>query len=109
MTDNWSILGIPPNSTEQEIKSAFRKKALQVHPDVGGSTEDFKRIYSAYEFCLRSVEPRMEIDYDELVNELFKGGVGSLVGMKVRFTFDPTSPNYHYEDHRTPNELGGGD
>jgi len=48
----------------------------------------------------------MEIDYDELVNELFKGGIGSLVGMKVRFAFDSTSPNYHYDDKREPSQLG---
>ena len=120
--DNWSILGIPPGSTEQEIKSAFRKKALKVHPDVGGSDEAFKELYAAFEACLHSVEPEIEIN----LNEIFKGtglaelfrqmdinayagafDLSSLVGMKVRFTFDPTSPNYH--DHRAPNELGEAD
>jgi len=120
MTDNWSILGIPPNSTEQEIKSAFRKKALKVHPDVGGSDAEFKELYSAFESCLYSVEPELEIN----LNEIFKGtgladlfnrmninayagafDLSSLVGMKVWFTFDPTSPNYHYEDKREPSQL----
>jgi len=124
--NSWGILGIPPGSTEQEIKSAFRKRALKVHPDVGGSADEFKNLYAAFEYCLHSVEPRLVIN----LNEIFKGtglaelfqqmninayadsfGVdfGSLVGMKVRFTFDPTSPNYHYEDKREPDQLGEAD
>jgi len=126
MTDNWSILGIPPSSTEQEIKSAFRKKALKVHPDVGGSDAEFKELYSAFESCLHSVEPELEINLNEIFKvtglaELFRQmninayadsfvlDLSSLVGMKVRFTLDPTSPNYHYEDHREPSQLEGVD
>lgn len=116
--DSWSILGIPLGSTEQEIKSAFRKKALKVHPDVGGSDAEFKELYSAFETCLHSVEPELEINLDDLfkgtgLSVLFKRmninayadsfGLDSLVGMKVRFTFDPTNPNYH--DYRKPSQL----
>jgi len=122
--NSWEILGIPSGSTEQEIKSAFRKKALKVHPDVGGSDEEFKKLYSAFESCLHEIEPCMDINLNEIFKgtglaELFKRmninvyansfDFESLIGMKVRFTFDPTSPNYHYEDRRRPDELGEAD
>ena len=46
--DYYSILDISRNATESEIKKAFRKKALQEHPDKGGDVEKFKEINKAY-------------------------------------------------------------
>lgn len=46
---NYDILGIPENSTYQEIREAFRKLALQLHSDRGGGDEEFKKIKQAYE------------------------------------------------------------
>ena len=49
----YDILGIKPDATENEIKSAFRKLARKWHPDVAGNTSDivqkFKEINEAYE------------------------------------------------------------
>ena len=122
---SWQILGIEPGSDEVAIKSAFRKKALKVHPDVGGSDEEFKKLFAAYEECLHEVEPELEINLNEIFGnhsplvEIFRAmginaytesfGLDSLIGMKVRFTFDSTNPNYHYEDRRRRDELEKGD
>ena len=35
----YQILGIDPKATEAEIKRAFRKKCIVMHPDRGGDTE----------------------------------------------------------------------
>jgi len=51
-----SILGINHNNnfTENEINKAYRKKALSVHPDKGGGSEEkFKELQQAYEFLLK--------------------------------------------------------
>ncbi len=52
MSDYYEILGIDKNATKDEIKSAFRKKARQYHPDVNkapDAEEKFKELGKAYE------------------------------------------------------------
>ena len=52
MSDYYEILGIEKNASKDEIKSAFRKKARQYHPDVNkapDAEEKFKELGRAYE------------------------------------------------------------
>jgi hypothetical protein len=44
----WSVLGISANATEEELKTAYRKKALETHPDRGGDAQAFRRVVAAY-------------------------------------------------------------
>ena len=50
--DPHDILGVPRNASVEEIKSAYRKLALETHPDKGGSADDFFRIARAYRALL---------------------------------------------------------
>ena len=47
--DYYSILGVSKNSTEKDIKTAFRKLAAKHHPDKGGDHKKFVEIKEAYE------------------------------------------------------------
>ena len=45
----YDVLGVSPTATPQEIKTAYRKLAIQHHPDQGGDAEKFKQVAEAYE------------------------------------------------------------
>lgn len=47
--DYYSILGVPKTASEKEIRSAYKKKSMQHHPDRGGNEEQFKRVNEAYQ------------------------------------------------------------
>lgn len=63
MENYYDVLGIPPDSNERTIKSAFRRKAKKYHPDMGGqdplSAEDArnsrKNVASVREAAMRLI------------------------------------------------------
>jgi curved DNA-binding protein len=72
--DYYDILGVKPDASEAEIKSAYRKLARQYHPDKNkeaGAEERFKAINEANE-ALRDPEKRRA--YDQLRAGGYRGG-----------------------------------
>jgi hypothetical protein len=49
----WDTLGLKPNASVLEIKAAYRKRALETHPDRGGSAPEFRAVQAAYESALK--------------------------------------------------------
>lgn len=47
--DHYSVIGVAANADEVEIRAAYRAKARQLHPDLGGSAEEMRLLNSAYE------------------------------------------------------------
>jgi hypothetical protein len=48
----WSILGLDPKASVAEIKAAFRKRALETHPDRGGDARAFDEAKRAFDHAL---------------------------------------------------------
>ena len=64
--DYYAILGVPKNSAEKDVKSAYRKLARKWHPDANpdnqrAAEEKFKDIQEAYE-VLGDPEKRKKYD-----------------------------------------------
>ncbi len=65
----YEILGVTPDSTKAEIKSAYRKLARKYHPDVNPEgVKRFKDISNAYETL---IDDKKKLEYDTL-NGFFK-------------------------------------
>jgi molecular chaperone DnaJ len=68
--DYYEILGLQKNASEDEIKKAFRKAAVEHHPDKGGEEAKFKELNEAYE-VLKDQQKRQRYD------QFGHAGVGS--------------------------------
>ncbi len=75
--DYYDILGVERNASEAEIKKAYRKKAIEFHPDKNPGNkeaeEKFKEAAEAYE-VLSNAEKRSR--YDQFGHEGVRGGPG---------------------------------
>ena len=73
--DYYDILGLSKNASAAEIKKAYRKKALEFHPDKNPgdhkAEEMFKKAAEAYE-VLSNEDKRAR--YDRFGHQAFEGG-----------------------------------
>lgn len=45
----WEVLGLAPGAALADVKRAFRRHALETHPDRGGEAARFREVQRAYE------------------------------------------------------------
>lgn len=69
----YEALGISQGASKEEIKKAYKKLAVQHHPDKGGDTEKFKEVSNAYSVLS---DDGKKAQYDALGDERFNASGG---------------------------------
>lgn len=116
--DFYSILGVSKSATEVEIKKAYRKLALQYHPDRNKGEKSaeakFKEVTKAYEVLL---DPQKRKTYDQFGAAAFEqggpgaggpfGGFGGFTGQQGPFTYtySTNGGNFDFGGFSDPFEI----
>lgn len=91
----YEVLGISPSATDRDVKKAFRKLAMQYHPDRNkdpGAEEKFKEIATAYEI-LSDKDKRRQCD--QMGDGAFHNGGG---GGDGRSPFGDGGFSFNFDD-----------
>jgi len=81
MSDLYKVLGVSRQAAPEEIRKAYRRLALEKHPDRGGDKEEFQRIQEANEI-LSNPESKAHYDATGRIPGAAEGpGMGGGVGM----------------------------
>ena len=75
--DYYEVLGVSKDASADEIKKAFRRSAIEHHPDRGGDEAKFKEINEAYE-VLKDDQKRKR--YDQFGHAGVGGNAGNPFG-----------------------------
>nr|AAL38258.1 dnaJ-like protein [Arabidopsis thaliana]AAO00902.1 dnaJ-like protein [Arabidopsis thaliana] len=105
--DYYEILGLESNCSVDDVRKAYRKLSLKVHPDKNqapGSEEAFKSVSKAFQ-CLSNDEARKKYDVS--------GSDEPIYQPRRSARSNGFNGGYYYEDEFDPNEIfrsffGGG-
>jgi DnaJ-class molecular chaperone len=59
----YDVLGVGPTASAFAVKSAYRRKVKETHPDAGGDPADFRRVREAWEIL---GDPNRRARYNEI-------------------------------------------
>lgn len=83
----YELLGVSPAATDQEIKSAFRKRAKETHPDINKSDEthgdEFRVVREAYETLSDTAKRK---NYDSIQDSIGK--------FRTSYSTNPEKPSH---------------
>lgn len=99
--DYYEVLGVKKDASADELKKAFRKAAIEHHPDRGGDEAKFKEINEAYEVLK---DPSKRQRYDQF-GHAGVGGNGGAAGGNPFAGFGGQGQEMHFDF----GDLGLGD
>lgn len=94
--DYYSILNIDTDSTNEQIKKAYRQQAIIYHPDKNnGDDKQFKKIQEAYDTLSDSTKKHL---YDNNIDEDQVHLSEDMMGGATFFATDPSEIIFHFEE-----------
>eukprot|EP00891_Asterochloris_glomerata_P000287 jgi/Astpho2/287/fgenesh1_pg.00010_%23_49_t len=104
----YKLLGIHPGAEQAEVKSAYRRRALEVHPDVSSASdanERFAEISNAYDTLSDPVSRQL---YDEYGPEGMQRHAGAASGQgNAREAWDEFKPFTRTNKHTQARDAAG--
>ena len=101
--DFYKTLGVDKKATPDEIKKAFRKLAMQHHPDKnGGNDTKFKEVNEAYQVLS---DEKKRAQYDQFGEAGVGGGAGAGYGGGFQGGFNPNDFGFDFSGF----QQGGAD
>lgn len=103
----YKIIGVPKDFTELQLKKAYLRKAMQTHPDKGGSEKEFQKVSIAYTFLLNKLsEGKNNHEHHELREQSrdFSQEQSQMNQRNTKLTdqFDSDLFNKIYEENKIP-------
>ena len=102
--DAYQILGVSPTATERDIKVAYRKLALQYHPDRQSdakqrdmATTKFVKIANAYEVL---TDPYLRAEYNERRHSAIQEGHGNMQAFRRQSGPRPLERTHYAHTHQ---------
>lgn len=105
-SDYYAILGLEKSCSVEEIRKAYRKLSLKVHPDKNkapGSEDAFKKVSKAFK-CLSDDGSRRMYDQTGTVDDFDQGEVNTFRRRRRRTTTSTTARDF-FEDEFDPDEI----
>ncbi len=101
MKNYYKILGVPETASPEEIKKAYKKLALQYHPDRNNdnteTTQKFKEATEAYETLTKGVPARRQVYENDIFNDFLRDFFGETY--RPPFVQDPRERLKDYAEH----------
>jgi DnaJ-class molecular chaperone len=78
---HWhKILGVSPNASQSEIKQAFRRLAIKLHPDQGGNRDKFVELRQAYDKAIKiapKTKQKSQAQYSSTAASAYDNPIGA--------------------------------
>lgn len=101
---DYEFLGVPSNATPMEIKAAYRRMALKLHPDTGGSTSQFQRLGAAYERLMGPYR-RSSCDSELATKCAYDSMSDSEFLLNFELSMDRNTASYLYPDRKDSDQT----
>lgn len=101
--DYYNTLGVPRDADQDAIKKAYRKLAMQHHPDKGGDPDQFQKITEAYE-TLSDVDKRFQYDNPRVQTQGFMGDF-SVAGVDINDIFSQIFGHHPFHQRRHQKQV----